>query len=80
MPRKARGAVSGKRCLKDVFLLVGGLRLAASGQHFCVGTDVLLIQALDHARIHLAGEAEPGGCFPGPLPRRHERRRRAQHA
>lgn len=55
---------------RGIFPLVGSLGLAAPGQYFPVGADVLLIQALDHARVHLAGEAQPGGGFPGPLPGR----------
>jgi hypothetical protein len=55
---------------RSVFPLIGNLGLAASGEHFPVGADVLLVQALDHARIHLAGEAQPGGCLPCPPARR----------
>jgi len=32
--------------------------------------DVLLIKALDHARINLTRKPEPGRCLPGPLPER----------
>jgi hypothetical protein len=55
---------------RGVLPLAGSPGLTVPGQRLPAGADVVLIQALDHVGIHLAGETEPGGCLPGPLPGR----------
>ena len=52
------------------FPLLGRLGLAALDQEFPAGADVLLVQAADHVRVHLAVQPERRGTLPGPLPRR----------
>ena len=52
------------------FALLGRLGLAALDQEFPAGADVLLVQALDDVRVHLAAQPERRGAFPGPLPGR----------
>jgi hypothetical protein len=48
----------------------GRLRLAPLGQKLTGGSGVLLVQALDDARIHRTAQAERRGALSGPLPRR----------
>ena len=48
---------------------VGRLGLAALDQQFPAGPDVLLVQALDHVRVHLAAQPERRGALPGPFAR-----------
>jgi hypothetical protein len=51
-----------------VFLLVSCLGLAALDQELSAGPDVVLVQAADHVRVHLAAQPEGRGALPGPLP------------
>jgi len=62
------------------FPLVGGLGPASAYQQFPAGPDVVLVQAADHARVHLAAQPECRGAFPGPLARRLSRRGVVRHS
>ena len=73
---RMRGQVRRHRLL---FPIVGGLGLAAFNQELPAGADVVLVQAADHARVHLAAQPEPCGALPGPLPWRLARRGVVRH-
>ena len=73
---RVRGQVR-RYCL--LFPLVSRLGLTALDQEFPAGTDVVLVQAPDHARVHLAAQPKPCGSFPGPLPGRLCRRGVVRH-
>ena len=61
------------------FPLVGRLGLAALDQELPAGPDVLLVQALDDVRVHLAAQPERRGAFPGPFPGRFSGRGVVRH-
>jgi len=48
--------------------LVSRLGLTALDQELSAGSDVVLVQAADHVRVHLAAEPERRGTRPGPFP------------
>ena len=61
---RMRGQVRRHRSL---FMFAGRRGLAALDQKFPARADVVLVQAADHGRVHLATQAERCGALPGPL-------------
>ena len=58
------------RRLSSSFPLSGGPGLARLDQQFPAGPDVVLVQAADHVRVHLAGQPERCRALSRPLPGR----------
>ena len=61
---RVRSQVRRHRCC---FPLVGRLGPPPPDQELPARGDVVLVQAADHGRVHLAGEPERRGALPGPL-------------
>ncbi len=52
---------------RSLFAFASRRGLAALDQEFAARPDVVLVQAADHGRVHLAAQAERGGALSGPL-------------